>query len=556
MLAEGAVIGGDFIVARPLGQGGMGAVYVVAQKSTGKLRALKVMHADMSPDSGMQRRFEQEATVGARIRSAHVVEVVAAGVDAATGLRYLVMELLEGVNLQTQLERTGPLPLGDVYRIFEQLCHGMAAAHAVGVVHRDLKPENIFVATSNQAGVPASVVKILDFGIAKLASEVGSQATAAIGSPLWMAPEQTAPGPVTSAADVWALGLIAYELLTGEHFWHTATPGVTPMQLLQEIVVAPIPPASVRGGARIPPGFDAWFARCVVRDPSARFQGAAEAWEAMQLFAAPPGYVSASARTISISPDALAATSSAEPMAPLAVSRPASLGTSSAAVVDVDRSASAPVTQPSTRNPLKLWAPLGAVLLVASGLIVYRWSPTPSAPPVPAVPAHPTNVSPSDPTSRAAQPTDEPPADDRPTEVTKLPDGFADPEDRVRKGLGGMLSEVQGHRVRLFTRLDSNKGEVADYEVRKAVDWDSWRYLEKGCYGGVFGATKELPSGTVTVAFDILNQLPQHATLVKSTFSNPDLGRAVVRTVSGQSINAAGKKEGHVVYSFKFLVVD
>ena len=110
-LAEGTILGGDFSIVRPLGSGGMGAVYVALQKSTSKLRALKVMHRDVAPNEEMQRRFEQEARVGSQIKSGHVVEVVAAGHDGPTGHSYLVMELLEGMDLASHLRKHGSLLL-------------------------------------------------------------------------------------------------------------------------------------------------------------------------------------------------------------------------------------------------------------------------------------------------------------------------------------------------------------------------------------------------------------------------------------------------------------
>jgi serine/threonine-protein kinase len=527
------------------------------------------MNPDIVPDSGMQQRFEQEAKLGAKIRSAHVVEVVAAGVDDATGLRYLVMELLEGEDLHVHLQRNGPLPFVEVCRIFEQLCHAVGAAHAAGIVHRDLKLENIFLAKANQVGTQVSMVKVLDFGIAKLASEARTHATAAIGSPLWMAPEQTAPGPVTPAADVWALGLIAYALLTGEHFWRSARPGATPAHLLREIVLSPIPPASAQGGARIPTGFDAWFARCVVREATARFPTATEAWAAMQQFSGRRDYVSPSGRPASFAPEALAATSSAEEFF---IGTAPTQETPLVASTDSPRAASVPApARVAKGESVALWK-LGPVLVVAAGLLAYRWLPsTPSVPKAPEVvaavppqetvppipsdipktsPPPPPMPTPSVREKPAAEPTQE-----VATPALPLRDGFGDPNDGTREERGGRLWKVQERHVRLFTRLVSNGSNVADSVVRGAVDWSSWHFLQ--CYEHVFGAAKDMPGGTVTVSFDILDQLPQHAALGGSTFSSVPMDRCVVSTLQGQTINAAGATgKGHVVYAFKFVVVD
>ncbi len=283
-LQPGTIFAGDYRVVRPLSSGGMGALYVVDQLSTGKQRALKLMHPELVADGTLRRRFEQEARIGGRIPSDHVVEVQAAGVDVQTGSPYLVMELLEGDDLAAVVAARGPLPPAEARRLMEQLCHAVGAAHAAGIVHRDLKPENVFVARSRRTDV-AFTVKVLDFGIAKLMSEQTTQKTAAIGSPLWLAPEQTERGPVTPAADVWALGLIAFNLLTGQPFWTAAlAPDSTVTQVMREVLFEPIPRASVRAaerGRQVPPAFDAWFGRCVVRDPRARFADATQAWQAL-----------------------------------------------------------------------------------------------------------------------------------------------------------------------------------------------------------------------------------------------------------------------------------
>src|SRR5207247_2317711 len=129
------------------------------------------------------------------------------------------------------------------------LCHAVGAAHAVGVVHRDLKPENVFLAASRQADVPF-VVKVLDFGIAKVVAEGTKHDTLAIGTPLWMAPEQTTPSAeIDPRTDVWALGLIAFKLLTGKSYWRAAhDEASSAVTLLREIVLEPLAPASARAG--------------------------------------------------------------------------------------------------------------------------------------------------------------------------------------------------------------------------------------------------------------------------------------------------------------------
>jgi len=282
-LVVGSIFARDFRVVRPLGQGGMGSVYVVEQLSTGNLRALKLMHPQLVQNVDLRRRFEQESRVGSRIHSEHVVQVVGAGVDDVTQTPYIAMEMLQGEDVAAALRRRGPFSIAETRDVLMQMTHALAAAHAAGIVHRDMKPENVFLAVSQREG-GTSIVKVLDFGIAKVVADAKTAATAAIGTPLWMSPEQTAMGAqIGPQADVWSVGLIAFTMLTGRLFWQTAsTPNATTAMLLREIVMDPIPPASVRAaqlGAQVqlPPGFDQWFARCLAREPSQRFANAGEA---------------------------------------------------------------------------------------------------------------------------------------------------------------------------------------------------------------------------------------------------------------------------------------
>jgi serine/threonine protein kinase len=286
-LQAGTLFAKDYRVVRKLSEGGMGAVYVVEQASTGRERALKLMHPELTADESLRAKFVQEARIGARVKSDHVVEVLAAGVDEATGVPYLVMELLEGEGLDARLARQ-VVSRDEAFAILEQVCHAVAAAHASGIVHRDLKPENIFLRRAKSADGAASV-KVLDFGIAKVIEEARTTSnTGALGSPYWMAPEQTERrAAIAPATDVWALGLVAFNVFAGKPFWKSANDGVSSLTaFMRELVLEPIPPASARaaelGAAeRMPPQFDAWFARCVTREPSARFQNAGDAWQAL-----------------------------------------------------------------------------------------------------------------------------------------------------------------------------------------------------------------------------------------------------------------------------------
>ncbi|MFO0618737.1 MAG: protein kinase [Polyangiaceae bacterium] len=286
-LAEGSTFAQDFRVVRPLSTGGMGALYVVDQLSTKKRRALKVMRPEFVANEVLRRRFLQEARVSADIESDHVVEVIAAGVDEASGIPWLAMELLTGYDLEAFARRHAPLSPAVLTTLFEQLCHALGNAHDRRIIHRDLKPENVFLARPRRADAPFTV-KVLDFGIAKVLAEAKTHTTDAVGTPLWMSPEQTSPtATIAPSSDVWALGLIAFRLVTGKIYWLAAHhPEISAVMAMRETLIDPLVSASERARAldcvAPPPGFDAWFARCVVRDPALRFADARAAFEGLR----------------------------------------------------------------------------------------------------------------------------------------------------------------------------------------------------------------------------------------------------------------------------------
>ena len=269
----------------------MGAVYLV--REGGARYALKVMHETLISDVKWAERFAQEAAVARTIASAHVVAVHGAGVDRETGSHWILMDFVPGVDLAAYLEAHEPLPRGHAEAILDQLLDAVAAAHAVGVVHRDLNPENILVAAGD-AGKPPSI-RLLDFGVAKvLGVEASSRPTApGLGTPLWTAPEQGEERQkIRPNADVWALGLLAFRLLAGRSYWRSVNdPKASAFDVAMELRRAPLDPPSVRvpqvGGRALPAGFDAWFARCVVRSPEARFADAAEARAGLQAISRP-----------------------------------------------------------------------------------------------------------------------------------------------------------------------------------------------------------------------------------------------------------------------------
>ena len=292
VLTPGTLLGGDYEIEEPLAEGGMGVVYSGRQRSTGERRAVKVLSIEVLIDSDLQRRFALECQVGARIRSEHVVKVLAAGVEGGR-IPWIAMELLEGETLTQRVERDGALDLATVRALFAQLGHALAAAHAVQIAHRDLKPDNVFIARSQRADV-AFTVKLLDFGIAKVRDALTPGTTQfAFGTPFWMAPEQFTPGAAWQSADLWALGLLAFYALTGKAFWlgvHDPSQGVAEM-FGPTYVLASQRARALVGHDPLPQGFDDWFARCVALRPEERFsniQAALTAWETLRVASIPP----------------------------------------------------------------------------------------------------------------------------------------------------------------------------------------------------------------------------------------------------------------------------
>jgi serine/threonine protein kinase len=281
----GTVVGNDYVVQSPLSRGSMGAVYVAEQLSTTKHRALKILRREYVSDGTLYKRFEREVHVSARIKSEHVAQTIAAGIDKKLELPWIAMELLEGQNLAHYIEEHGPLPKETTRAYLEQLCHALAAAHKIGVVHRDLKPANVFLSEAQRVGAK-HVIKVLDFGIAQVIAESLTLNGTPLGTPKWMAPEQAAGDPTTPATDVWALGLLAFYMLTGKSFWLASRRPDDTRGLLHEIMQAPIPIAWARAielgvADRIPSGFNEWFAQCVARSAADRFVSAGGAYAAL-----------------------------------------------------------------------------------------------------------------------------------------------------------------------------------------------------------------------------------------------------------------------------------
>jgi eukaryotic-like serine/threonine-protein kinase len=217
---EGDVVAGKYRIEGHLGSGGMGVVMAARHLTLGEPVALKFVTEGRGSDREAMGRMMREARATFRLRSEHTVRVLDVG-ELPSGPLYIVMELLEGRDLRAELKARGTLPESEVVRYALQACEALEEAHALGIVHRDLKPHNMFLAKSARG---ATVLKVLDFGMSKLDpeqfdTEAGplTRPETALGTPRYMAPEQWKSATAVDArADVWALGVVMYELLTGE----------------------------------------------------------------------------------------------------------------------------------------------------------------------------------------------------------------------------------------------------------------------------------------------------------------------------------------------------
>lgn len=204
---------GRYVLDRPLGAGGMGSVWVAVQEGLGRRVALKVIHANFAMDTNIASRFKREARIAASFNHPSIVPVTDFGVH--DGRPYLVMDLLEGESMDELLNREGRLSVDRCAFLAVQILAGLEAAHAKGVIHRDLKPDNVFVTTSSGVG---DIARLLDFGIARLSDTSAPKMTSTgqvLGTPAYMAPEQAKGMPVDARSDLYAVGVILYEALSG-----------------------------------------------------------------------------------------------------------------------------------------------------------------------------------------------------------------------------------------------------------------------------------------------------------------------------------------------------
>ena len=284
-IAPGTIVGGKFRLERVLGQGGMGVVVAATHLELDERVALKFLKPKVQVNDAVIARFTREARSAVKLKSEHVARVLDVGTHE--GAPFMVMEYLEGSDLGSTIVERAPLGVAETTEYVIQACEGLAEAHARGIVHRDIKPENLFV-TFRSADWP--ILKVLDFGISKaaLTGVIGGvdlsthETTSLMGSPYYMSPEQLrSTKNVDRRADIWSLGVVMYELLSGELPFSTELEFTALVAAILEL--EPPPLGAIRPD--IPPMLEAIVHRCLEKAPEKRFQTTAELAIALLEFA-------------------------------------------------------------------------------------------------------------------------------------------------------------------------------------------------------------------------------------------------------------------------------
>jgi serine/threonine-protein kinase len=422
----GEVLMGKYRVERVLGVGGMGAVVEAKHIQLDDRVAIKFLLASMALNSEIVARFLREGRAAAKIRNEHVVRVFDVG-TLESGAPYMVMEFLQGQDLAHLIDRQGKLPFAQAIDWVLEACEAIAEAHAAGIVHRDLKPANLFVHEKSDGG---HTIKVLDFGISKLseaadAANFGITKTQAVmGSPRYMSPEQMRSSRnVDARSDIWALGTVLHELLSGAPPFNAET-----MPELCARILAEPPPPLWQARQDLPPGLEEALLGALQKDPAYRYQNVAQFAAALAPFGTAAAAASANraARLLKVAPGQL---SQSDPNARMPSVPPARTQASTANAWTGSRSNASTTGTAPPKSGTTAWivgGVLGVLLLGGigvAGVVALRhgaWSPAAAAPgaatvttppaasatppPTPTTPA-PDPAAPSEPTAPATAAT-------------------------------------------------------------------------------------------------------------------------------------------------------
>ena len=283
------LLDGQFQILQKIGSGGMGSVYKAAQPAMNRMVAVKILHPKLTNRKDLVSRFRREARAMSHLTHPNTVKVFLYG-DLEDGSLYIVMEYLEGRNLNQTVRKEGPLAVERAIPVLIQVCGALQEAHLQGIIHRDLKPENIFLSTN---GGLRDYPKVLDFGLAKVTerelrpgSIMLTQEGMVFGTPEFMSPEQAQGKPLDARSDIYSLAVILYEVLTGKLPFDARTP----MEYIQMHVTRPPIPIDERvPGRTFPSGFDAVMKKALEKRPEDRYASAADFAQALKPFAGMAG---------------------------------------------------------------------------------------------------------------------------------------------------------------------------------------------------------------------------------------------------------------------------
>lgn len=353
---------GEYRIVERIGSGGMGSVYKAIQPSMNRMVAIKVLHQKFAERHDLVARFRREARAMSQLQHPNTARVYKFG-ELPDGSSYFVMDYMEGKNLATTVRDEGPMDPARAINVMIQVCGALDEAHRAGIVHRDLKPENIFL--TNQGGT-ADFPKVLDFGLAKVSerqmgrgSMMLTQQGMVFGTPEFMSPEQTQGDTLDRRSDVYSLGLILYELLTGR----LPFDATKPIDIMKAHVKdAPIPLSQRIAGKKFAPELDAAIAKALAKKPDDRWATAVDFAEALRACVPDEGVTTGAMRALpSHSPPRPrshrpAAGAGAVPQAPAAAPAPV-----------IESQASAPQV-PVKRAPWVAIGAVAAILLLALGV--------------------------------------------------------------------------------------------------------------------------------------------------------------------------------------------
>ena len=379
----GSVVAGKYRLEDFLSRGGMGAVYRATHVMLVKPCAVKVIRPDLVTSPEFVRRFLREARAAAGLNHPNIVDVFDLG-EAEDGTLYIAMELVQGRSLQEVIREEGRIPPSRIVHVMRQVASALALAHRQHIVHRDLKPQNLMVARDSGG---RESVKLLDFGIAKTFDE-STELTATgmmLGTPQYMAPEQVMGHAIDHRTDLYAFGVILYQMLVGEVPFNSPS---TPALLMKHVNDLPELPSLRRPDLRIPTGLEAIALRCLEKDPARRFQSADELADALER-ALIESEVQASSSPASNAPTVALPRPSAPPLTPTASQAPTPAAQAAAPSATSQTPMAAPATGHVNVPAHTTWWRLPAVGLAAILIVtlaawaagVFRSSPPSRATP-------------------------------------------------------------------------------------------------------------------------------------------------------------------------------